>query len=253
MTDHTIRCATPETTLKTTAVHQAFNRGLRNPRKPPETPGCAAFGGNEATMRKRFCASSAITPYEPIQPLLACWAWDLSRFGRCFRQPHPNPPPPVAPAIPSPRKENSAPWRVPIALTPLQRFLLFLGRGAFLSIRKRIGIGGRLIAPRPDICLGEEQLPAIVLVVALLEIRADPSAGGVELQPLAPLARAGPGLPNIAAPPIERLGLPPYSERLLSAPICQGYPRCPRHRPLGQGFDRLPRKPGLDGVLRRSA
>ncbi|MBM2712420.1 hypothetical protein JQK88_14370 [Mesorhizobium caraganae] len=38
MTDHTIRCATPETTLKTTAVHQAFNRRLRNPRNPPENP-----------------------------------------------------------------------------------------------------------------------------------------------------------------------------------------------------------------------
>jgi hypothetical protein len=61
-----------EPTLKTTAMRNPFNRHLRNLRNPPETPGCAAFGGTEAAMRKRFCASSAITPYEPIQPLIPC-------------------------------------------------------------------------------------------------------------------------------------------------------------------------------------
>lgn len=249
MTDHTIRCATPEPTLKTTAAHRASTGACATHATHRKTPGCVVFGGTEATMRKRFCASSAITPYEPIQPLLACWAWDLSRFGRCFRQPHPNPPPPVAPAIPSPSQEKTARPGDRELRSRLRRFVFFLGRGAFLFVRKRIGIGGRLIAPRPDICLGEEQLPAIVL----LEIRSDPRAGCVELQPFALLARAGPGLPNIAAPPIERLGLPPCSERLLSAPICQGYPRCLRHRPLGQGFDRIPRQPRMDGFLRRSA
>lgn len=174
-------------------------------------------------MRKRFCASSAITPYEPIQPLLACWAWDLSRFGRCFRQPHPNPPPPVAPAIPFPSQERQRAQASANSAHPCGGFFFFLAAARSFFIQKRIGIGGCQIAPCADVGLGEEQQPAVVLVIALLEIRPNPGADRVELQPFALLARAGPGLPNITAPPIERLGSSPCFKRLLSAHL----PRIP--------------------------